>query len=135
MTPRVKRFFAVFMPFLRGVLLNARQGDAALSLVLAAAVAIRGLAQLVGLDEDRLRHALVGVDARRKWRGVGELERDVSFPLGLERRDIDDDAAAGVRGLAQADGEHLARYAEVLHGAGQGERVRRDDAHLTLEVD
>src|SRR3954470_21151676 len=72
------------------------QGDALLALVFAAAVAVRGLADLVGLDEDDLRHALVGVDLGGQRSGVGELERHVPLPLRLQGRDVDDDAAAGV---------------------------------------
>ena len=36
------------------------------------------------------------------------------FPLGLERRDVDDEAAARVGGLADAHRQHVARDAEVL---------------------
>src|SRR5690606_11187475 len=43
-----------------------RQGDAALPLVLAAAVLVGDLALLVGLQEQHLRHPLVGVDFRRQ---------------------------------------------------------------------
>src|SRR3954454_2974412 len=130
MTLAVKRFLADFPTVLRSGLLDSRQRNAALSLVLAAAVAIRRLARFVGLDKDHLRDAFVRVDARRKRRGVGELERDVPFPLRLERRDVHDDPAAGVGGLAEADSEDIARNTEVLHGAGEGERVGRDDADL-----
>ena len=56
------------------------------------------------------------------------------LPLGFQRRHVDNDAAAGVGGFAQADGEHVARYAEVLHRAGQGEGVGRDDADVTDHV-
>jgi cyanophycin synthetase len=99
-------------------------------LVLAAAVAVRGRADLVGLEEQHLRHAFVGVDLRRQRRGVGELQRHVAFPLRLQRRHVDDDAAARVGALAQAHGQHAARDAEVLHGARQREGIRRDDAHV-----
>ena len=78
-----------------------RQRDALLALVLAAAILVRGRAHFVGLEEQHLRHALVGVDLRGQRRGVGELQRHVPFPLGLERRDVDDDAAARVRRLAR----------------------------------
>src|SRR5664279_4082672 len=88
--------------------------NALLALVLAAAVLVRRLADLVRFEEDHLRDAFVGVDLRRKRRRVRELERDVAFPLRLERRHVDDDAAARIRALAEADGEHVARNAEVL---------------------
>ena len=38
-----------------------------------------------GFQEDHLRHAFVGVDLGGQRRGVGELQRDVALPLGLER--------------------------------------------------
>ena len=59
----------------------------------------------------------------------------MTFPLRLERRDVDDDAATGVGAFTQADGQHVARNAEVFDGAGQGEGVRRNDAHVALDVD
>ena len=57
------------------------------------------------------------------------------FPLRLQRRDVDDDAATRVGALAQANGQYIARNAEVLDGAGKREGVRRDDANITLNVD
>ena len=57
------------------------------------------------------------------------------FPLGLERGDVDDDAATRIRALAQADGEHAARDAEVLDRACQRKAVGRDDAHVAVDVD
>src|SRR5262245_57332074 len=64
---------------------GVRQGHAALAHVLAAAVLVARLALLVRLEEQHLRDALVRVDLRRQRRRVRELERDVAFPLGLER--------------------------------------------------
>src|SRR3977135_1592473 len=69
------------------------QRDALLALIFAAAVLVRGLADFVGLEEDHLRDALVGVDLRGQRSRVGKLQRDIAFPLRLERRDVDDDAA------------------------------------------
>src|SRR5690606_23677982 len=114
---------------------GARQGDATLALVLAAAVAIGGFADLVTAEKQHLGAAFAGVDLGRQRRGVGELQRDVAFPLGFERRDVDNDATARVGALAQADREHVARDAEVLDRARQRKGVGRDDAHVALEVD
>src|SRR5574337_887076 len=111
------------------------QGHAMLALVLALAVLVAHGAFLVALEEQHLGAALAGVDLGRQWRGVGELQRHVALPLGLERRDVDDDAAARIGALAQADGEHVARDAEILHSARQREAVGRDDAVVALEVD
>src|SRR6186997_609827 len=72
------------------------QSDAALALVLAGLVAVGDLAGLVALQEQELRGALVGVDLRRQRRGVGELERHMALPFGLEGRHVHDDAAPRV---------------------------------------
>jgi two-component system OmpR family sensor kinase len=112
-----------------------RQGHAMLALVLAAAVLVRGLADFIALEEQHLRAAFAGVDLGRQRRGVRELQRHIAFPLRLERRHVDDDAAARIGRFAQADRQHVARNAEVLDGAGQREGVRRDDADVALDVD
>ena len=59
----------------------------------------------------------------------------MAFPLRLQRRDVDDDAAARVGALAQTDGQHVTRNTEVLDGAGQGKGIRRNDADVALDVD
>jgi len=40
---------------------------------------------------------------------LGDFEGDEALPLGLEGVDVDDDAAAGVGGFADTDGEDVAR--------------------------
>src|SRR5690625_2835884 len=112
-----------------------RQGHAALALVFAAAIGIAGVAHFVGFEKQHLRHALVGVDARRQRRGVGKFQRHVAFPFRLQRRDVDDDAAARVGALAQAYGQYLARNAEILHRARQRERVGRNHASIAFDID
>ena len=111
------------------------QCHALLAHVLTAAIAIGSRAHLVGFEEQHLRHAFVGVDLGRQRRGVGELQRHVPFPLGLQRRDVDDDAAARVGRFAQAHREYVARNAEIFHRPCQREGVRRNDAHLSGDVD
>src|SRR5690606_6058627 len=59
----------------------------------------------------------------------------VTFPLRLQRRDVDDDAATRIGALAQADGQHVTRNTEVFDGTGQGKGVRRNDANVALDVD
>src|SRR5437879_13604176 len=71
--------------------LDLGQRDALLSLVLPAAVFVGGLADFVGFDEYDLGHALVGVDLGRERRGVGELQRGVHLPLGLQRGYVAED--------------------------------------------
>src|SRR4029079_16259923 len=80
--------------------LQPRQRDTALALVLSGLVAVRDLARLVAFEEQHLGDAFVRIDLRRQRRGVADLERHVTLPLGLERRDVRDDAAPRVGGLA-----------------------------------
>jgi hypothetical protein len=115
--------------------LEVRQHDAFLPLIFSVLVLVADLADLVGLEEQDLAEAFVGVDARGQRRGVGDLEGDEAFPLRLKRRDVDDDAAARVGRLADADGQHVARNLEVLHRARQGKRVGRHDADIGLHGD
>src|SRR5215467_10166143 len=63
--------------------LDLRQRHALLPLVLAAAVLVRGFTGFIRFEKDHLGHALVGVDLRRKRRGVGKLQGHVAFPFGL----------------------------------------------------
>src|SRR5690606_12404139 len=56
------------------------------------------------------------------------------LPLGLERSHVDDDAAAGIRGLAEADRQHVARNPEVFDRAGEREGIWGDDADRPLEA-
>jgi hypothetical protein len=111
-----------------------RQCDAVLALVFAAAIFVGGLADFVGLEEDDLGDAFVGVDFGGEGGGVGEFEGDVAFPFRLEGGDVDDDAAAGVGALAEADGEDVAGDAKVFDGAGEGETVGRDDDVVAPDV-
>src|SRR3546814_1651379 len=67
--------------------------------------------------------------------GVRKLQRHMTFPAGLERGDIDDDAAARIGRFAEADDEYVPRDAEIFDRAGEREAVRRDDAHVGLAVD
>lgn len=101
--------------------LNLRQRNPNLSLILPTTILIRGLADFVRFKEQHLGAAFAGVDLGGERGGVAEFQGHVAFPLRFKWRDVDDDAAAGVGGFAQADGEHAAGDAEVLHGAGQRE--------------
>src|SRR5262245_20036939 len=93
--------------------LQTRQNDAALRLVLAFLVVVADFAVFVGLKKDDLAKAFVGVNLRGQRRGVADFECDVAFPLRLERRDVDDDAASSVSGFADANRQHVARNPEI----------------------
>lgn len=116
-------------------MLHLRQRDAALALVFAAAILVGGFADFVGFEEDYLGDAFVGVDLCRKGRRVGELECDVAFPLRLEWGDVYQNSAARVRALAETDREDVARDAEILNSAREGEAIRWNDNGLASEVD
>src|SRR4051812_44187012 len=92
---------------LRICLVDLGERQAGLVLVLAALVGVADGAGLVALEEDELGDPLVGVNLGRQGGGVADLERDLAAPLGLDRRDVDDDAATGVGALADADGQHV----------------------------
>src|SRR5688572_24347439 len=95
------------------VILESRQRQTLLLLVLARLVGVRHLAVLVALEKEHLRDPFVRIDLRRQRCRVGNLERHEALPLWLERRDVDDEAAPGVGGLTDADREHVAWYPEV----------------------
>lgn len=106
-----------------------------LALVFAAAVFVGGFADFVGFEEEDLGDAFVGVNLGGHGGGVGEFQCHVAFPFGFEGRDVDNDAAAGVGALAEADGHDVARDAEVFDGAREGEAVGGDDDVVVLDVD
>src|SRR6186713_3115351 len=70
--------------------LYLRQRHTRLLEVLPLLIRVRPFARLVALEEQDLRDAFIGVDLRRQWGRVRDLERDEAFPLGLERRDVHD---------------------------------------------
>src|SRR6185369_15685351 len=119
----------------RSIPLHLRQRHAALSLVFAAAIFVRGFADFVGFEEDHLGDALVGVDLCGQWRGVGELERYVAFPFRFEWGDVYKNSAACISALAETDREDIARDPEVFNCAREGETVRWNDYRLTFEID
>lgn len=78
-------------------------------------------------------HAFACIDFGRQGGGVGKLKRNVAFPLRLERGNVNDDAAACVGGFAQADGQDVARDAEIFDCARQGKGVGWNDAAVVFD--
>src|SRR5487761_2266 len=115
--------------------LEPRQRHAALLLILAAAIGIGHLADLIAPEEQELADAFAGIDARGQRRGVRYLDGDVALPFGLQWRDVDDDAAARIGRLAETDHQRVARNAEILYRRGEREAVGRHDADVGLLVD
>src|SRR3546814_3258886 len=72
------------------------QCDPALSHIFAGAVRIAGFTWLVALQEEELARAFVGVDLCGQRRGIGKLQRHMTFPARIQRSDVNDDAAAGI---------------------------------------
>ena len=98
------------------VAVDAREGESLLILILAALVGVADGADAIRLQKQHLCDAFVGVDARGQWGGVGDFDCHLPAPLGLEGRDIDNDAAAGVGALSHAHCEHITRHGEDLNG-------------------
>src|SRR5262249_8365914 len=114
--------------------LQARKHDAALRLIFALFVLVADFAVFVGLEENDLAQAFIGVDLRGQRSGVADFERDKSFPLRLERRDVDDDAATGISRFADADRQDVARNAEVFDRTSESKGIRRDNADFPFVV-
>ena len=112
-----------------------RQCDTVLTLIFAATIAVRRLANLVALEEQHLRAAFARVDLGGQRRGIREFKRHIAFPLGLERRHVDDDAATRVGALSQSDGHDVSGNAKVLDGAGKRKTVWRNDDVVAFDVD
>jgi hypothetical protein len=115
--------------------LQLGQHDPCLLLVFAGFVFVADVGWLVALEEEDLAQALIGVNLGGQGRAIGDFKRDKAFPLRLKGGYVDDDAAAGVRGLADADGQNVTRDFEVLNRARQGERVGRNEHERALDVD
>ena len=82
---------------------------------------------MLSAKEDELGDALVGVDLGGQGRGVGDFQRDLAAPLGLEGRDIDDQAATGVGALADADDQDVSGDFDGLDGFAEDKAVGGDD--------
>ena len=104
-----------------------------LALILAFLVAIADFGCLVAGKEHYLCDAFVGVNSGRQWRRVGDFERHIPFPFGLEGRDVGDDAATGIGAFAHGERQHIARNAKVLDAAGEREGVGRHDADVSFK--
>src|SRR3990172_10108020 len=76
--------------------LSYRQGNFRLSHVFPFAVCIGNLTLLCRLIKKDLGDPFVGINFRWQRCGIGNFKRHKTFPLRFERRDIDNDAAAGI---------------------------------------
>ena len=108
--------------------------DPSLAHIFARAIGIARFADVIGQKEDDLGKPFVRVDLCWKWRCVGYFQSHMAFPFRFERRDVDDDPAAGVRRFSNADREDLAGDPEIFDATGQRKRVGRHDANIGLDI-
>jgi hypothetical protein len=113
---------------------HLRNRDATLSLVFPGAIRVTGLARLRCREKDDLSQSLVGVNTGRQWRGIGNFQGYMTFPLRLQGRDVHDNAATCVGALADTEREHVARNAEILNAAGERKRVRRHQTRRAAHI-
>src|SRR5215470_5117334 len=110
------------------LLLEPRQDDACLRLILALFVLVADFAVFVGNKKEHLAEAFVRVNLRGERSGVADFESYEAFPFRFERRDVDDDAATRIGRFPEANGQHISWNAEIFYRASQRKRVRRNDA-------
>src|SRR3546814_13191147 len=97
-------------------------------------VRIAGFTWLVALPEEELARAFVGVDLCGQRRGIGKLQRHMTFPARFQRSDVNDDAAAGISAFAQTNDQHVTGNTKILHCPRQPETVSRDADAASLPV-
>ena len=90
--------------FILRVTVDSRESQAALILILAAFVCVTGRANAIGLEKQHLCNAFVGINLCWEGSGIGNFNRDLAAPFRLERCDVDNNSAARIGGLADADG-------------------------------
>src|ERR1051326_8037298 len=64
--------------------LKLGQHDSLLRLIFPFTVGVAGFTDLVGLEEDDLAEAFVGIDACRKWSGIGDFQRSEEHTSELQ---------------------------------------------------
>src|SRR3546814_4531983 len=66
-------------------------------------------------------------------RGIGKLQRHMTFPARFQRSDVNDDAAAGISAFAQTNDQHVTGNPKILHCARQRETVRSEEHTSELQ--
>src|SRR5690606_27945039 len=89
------------------------KGSALLRLIFSVTICVRCLA-VASLEEEYLKDSFSGVDLRRQWCSIANLDGNVTFPTRFQRCNVYDDTAASVSTLTNADGHQISRNAEVL---------------------
>jgi len=112
------------------ILLNEREREPRLILVLALLVRITGPAHGLGLQEQDLGDPFPGVDLRGEGRRVRNLDGHAAPPLGFQRRHVHDDPAMRIRALADAHGDDVAGDFKVFDGFRERKAIRRNQPVL-----
>ena len=110
--------------------LGFRQCHSPLTLVLASPILVRGLTNLIRLKEQHLRHTFIGVNFGGQRRGIGKFESYVTFPLGFQRRHIDDNTATGIGGLAETNSQYVSRDAKKFNRTSECKRIGWNNADI-----
>ena len=105
-----------------------------LSHVLATALFVSHLTLLIGLIKQHLSHAFIGINLGRQRRGIGKFQSDMAFPLWLQWRDVNDNAAARIGGFAQTNCKYVFGNAEILYRPRQRERIWRNYANRFIDT-
>src|SRR5579864_3692883 len=114
--------------------LEPREHDALLRLVLPLFILVRNFTFLVGLEEENLAKSFVGIDLRWKRSGIADFQCNETLPFRLEGRHVHDNPAARVGRFAKADGQNVARDAEIFYRPPQRKRVWGNQAFGSLEL-
>src|SRR3546814_16873342 len=111
------------------------QCDPALSHIFAGAVRIAGFTWLVALQEEELARAFVGVELCGQRRGIGKLQRHMTFPARFQRNDVNDVAAAGISAFPLPNDQPVMGNPTLIPCAPQLENVWRADAAVCVPHD
>src|SRR5450756_1551633 len=127
----------VEMPSFRAIslmLLYPRQPDTCLVLVLSLLVLIGDAAHVICSHEEDLSNPLVSIDLDGERRRVTDLDGHETFPFGLKRCHVNNNARSRICTLANDKAQDIPGNPEVLETACKSEGVRRDDAGVTVHV-
>src|SRR5216683_1820555 len=102
------------------------QRHSALSLVFAAAIFIRGFAHFIRFKKYDLGYAFIRINFGWQRRGVGKLERHITFPFRFEGSDVNQDSASRVGAFAETHGEYVSGDAKIFNRPGEGKTVWRN---------
>src|SRR6202166_185089 len=115
-------------------MLEPRQYNPTLRLILSLFIFITDLAILVGLKKNYLTKPFISIDLRRQRCSVTNFQSHKSFPLWFKRRDVYDNSTPRIGGFAQANRQHISRNPEIFNRTRQRKRIRRNDAHIALVI-